>query len=52
MSLSLFGSNIQGFGLVSGSGGVTDVVSKADATAMRMVSRRGVVWLLLMSAIT
>lgn len=52
MSLSLFGSNIQGFGLVSGSGGVMDVASKADTTAMQMVFGWGFVWLLLMSAIT
>jgi hypothetical protein len=41
VSLSLFGSNIRGFGSVSDSGGVTDVASKADAVAIQMVSRRG-----------
>jgi hypothetical protein len=52
VSLSLFESDIRGFGPVSSSGGITAVASKADAATMQMVSRRGVVQLVLVSAIT
>jgi hypothetical protein len=51
VSLSLFEYDIRGFDSVSSSGGITAVASKADTVMMRMVSRRGVVQLVLVSAI-